>query len=232
MLKAAAEPVQARALQEVAGLKSQELGPVLRCLRYEGRLLALAGDSLMSGTHRYVAAKRWTGSDLAASDGDDALSWLAGEYLKGYGPARAGDFAWWAGVTKKRAAAALEGHHTVDVGDGLLLPARDQEAFGRVKKVRGTVDLLPKWDAYTMGHAADGRTRFVHPDVQRPVYTPIGTGLAGDGNPVVLVDGEVAGLWSYTIKDGPSVEPFDSFGPSVRRKVEGALERVVAFLSS
>jgi hypothetical protein len=52
------------------------------------------------------------------------------------------------------------------------------------------VDILPKWDCYTMGYAPDGRGRFVHPDVQERVYTP-----AGDGLGVVLVGGTAAGAW-------------------------------------
>jgi hypothetical protein len=185
----------------------------------------------MMSAHGYVASSSWAPEELDRGDQPAALAWLAGEYLRGYGPARVADFAWWAGVTKTKALAALDELRTVEVGDGLLLLARDEAAFGRVKKIRGTVELLPKWDAYTMGHAPDGRRRFVHPDVQKPVYTPIGTGLAGDGNPVVLVDGEVAGLWSYTIKDGPRVEPFDKLGPTVRRKVDAEMDRIMGFLA-
>ncbi|MDP8900060.1 MAG: winged helix DNA-binding domain-containing protein [Actinomycetota bacterium] len=52
------------------------------------------------------------------------------------------------------------------------------------------MDLLPKWDCYTMGYAPDGRGRFVHPHIQDRVYTP-----AGDGRGVVLVGGRAAGAW-------------------------------------
>jgi hypothetical protein len=99
-----------------------------------------------------------------------------------------------------------------------------------VKKLKGTVDLLPKWDAYTMGYAPDGRERFVHPDVQKAVYTPIGTGLAGDGNPVILVDGEVVGLWTYTLKEGARVEEFEKLTPKVRKSVDEKLDAIKAFL--
>ncbi|MGH7424579.1 MAG: DNA glycosylase AlkZ-like family protein [Candidatus Methylomirabilales bacterium] len=84
---------------------------------------------------------------------------MAGEYLRAYGPARVVDLAWWGGISKGAAAKAIEPHETVEVGDGLLLPAGDEASFGRVKRVRGTVDLLPKGDACTMGHGPDGRQR-------------------------------------------------------------------------
>jgi hypothetical protein len=231
VLAAAQEPVRAQDLAETAGVEGQSLGTVLRCLRYEGRLLAIAGDSLMMSAHRYVATSAWAPEGLDAGDASGALAWLAGEYLRAYGPARVADFAWWAGVTKKKATQAIDGLRTIDLDDGLLLPARDEAVFGRARRLRGTVDLLPKWDAYTMGHAPDGRRRFVHPDVQRIVYTPIGPGLSGDGNPVVLVDGQVAGIWNYTLKDGASLDPFDTLGPTIRRRVDAKLDAVAALLA-
>jgi hypothetical protein len=231
VLAAAQKPVTAQDLRGAAGVTSQALGTVLRCLRYEGRLLALAGDSLMMSAHRYVATSEWMPDGLDAGQQSDALEWLAGEYLRAYGPARVADFAWWAGVSKRSASNAIATHRTVDVGEDLLLRAPDEEAFDRVEKLRGAVDLLPRWDAYTMAHAPDGRQRFVHPDVQHRVYTPIGTGLPGDGNPVVLVDGQAVGVWTYTLKDGPCVHPFETWGPGLRRRIDEKLDVVAALLS-
>lgn len=230
ILAAATEPRPSEHLQEVAGVKGQPLGTVLRCLRYEGRLLAIAGDSLRASAHRYVATSGWAPEGLEVSDPSQQLAWLAGEYLHAYGPARTEDFAWWAGVGKRAAAKALESHETIDVGEGLLLPARDEAAFAEVEPLRGTVDLLPRWDPYTMGHAPDGRARFVHPDAQHRVYTPIGAGLPGDGNPVVLVDGQAVATWTHTVKDGPDVQPFETLGPTLRRKLDDKLDALARFL--
>ena len=75
-------------------------------------------------------------------------------------------------MSKERAVAALGSVETVEVGDGYLLPSGDRGAFEAVKALeRGSVDLLPKWDCYTMGYAPDGRRRFVHPEAQARVYT-------------------------------------------------------------
>ena len=231
ILAAAREPSPPERLQDAAGIKGASLGTVLRCLRYEGRLLALAGNSLNMSGHRYVAVSAWAPDALDAGDPSDELAWLAGQYLHAYGPARLEDFAWWAGVTKRAASKAVEAQEVVDLGGGLLLPAAHEARFGRARRARGTVDLLPKWDPYTMGHAPDGRQRFVHPDVQQRVYTPIGVGLPGDGNPVVLVDGRAVATWTYSLKHGADVQPFDSLGPTVRRKVDAKLEAVAGFLT-
>jgi hypothetical protein len=231
ILRAATKPVDKDVLEPVVGIKGMQLSTVVNCLRYEGRLLSLAGDSLNLGRLRFVATSTWTPEGLDAGDLAEALSWLAGEYLRGYGPARVEDFAWWAGVTKKAARQAIEAHDTVDVGNGLLLTKKDESAFARTKPLKNTVDLLPKWDAYTMGYAPDGRRRFVHPDNQAAVYTPIGPGLPGDGNPVVLVDGQVAATWTFTVKDGPAVQPFDTLGPRVRKRVDEKLKEIAGLLT-
>jgi hypothetical protein len=82
-----------------------------------------------------------------------------------------------------------------------------------------------------MGHAPDGRRRLVHPDVQKRVYTPIGVGLPGDGNPVVLVDGEAVATWTFTLKEGPAVQPFDTLVLAVRRRVDAKLDAIAALLT-
>ena len=227
----AKEPLTARELEDVVGVKGRELGVVLRCLRYEGRVLTLAGDSLNMTPHRYIATASWVPDGLEHPDIDKARGWLAGEYLRAYGPARVEDFRWWTGLPKKAAEEAITTLDTIDVGGGNLLLGADEAAFAKVKRVRNAVKLLPKWDAYTMAHAPDGRSRFVHPDVQAHVYTPIGIGLSGDGNPVILVDGEVVGLWTFSQKEGPKVLPFDPLGTRTRNLVDAQLDEIAGLLA-
>jgi hypothetical protein len=186
----------------------------------------------LSSPHRFVATETWVPEGLDAGDPSESLAWLAGRYLRGYGPARAADFAWWAGVTKTAARKAFESHDTIDVGEGRHLHAKDEASFGKVEPLRDAVTLLPKWDAYTMGLAPDGRQRFVHPDVQHRVYTPIGTGLSGDGNPVVLVNGEAVATWTFSLKESADIQPFDKLGPRTKKRVDQKLDEITALLSS
>lgn len=232
ILPVADEPKGRAELEEAAGISGAELGTVLRCLRYEGRLLNLAGKSLNSSPHRFVATSSWIEGELVEGSTDEARAWLAGEYLRAFGPARSQDFAWWSGCTKAQATKALAHHDTIDLGDGLLLRAQDERNFARVRPVRNSISLLPRWDCYTMGHAPDGRRRFVHPDLQERVYTPIGVGLPGDGNPVVLVDGEVVATWTYSKKEGPRVQELDPLSSKARMKVDEELESIVSLLGS
>jgi hypothetical protein len=204
---------------------------VLGGLAREGVLLRVGAEGPRSNALRYVATRAWLGEELPHADPDDALAWLAGEYLRAFGPARPEDFRWWAGVSKGRAAAALEGVETVEPETGHLLPAADREAFeGAEPPDPDAVDLLPKWDCYTMGYAADGRDRFVHPEARESVYTP-----AGDGLGVVLVGGAAVAAWEARFSGRTMEVRLDAFEPPGARLgglIEGRFEEVAAFLGA
>jgi hypothetical protein len=156
VLAHAREPISGSALRKTLGM-DQSLLTVLRVMTHEGVMIRL-GASLRTDNLRYVATEAWLGHPLEEADPERSLEWLAGEYLRSYGPARAEDFAWWSGVPKRRSRAALANADVVDVGESLLLPSDLLGAFERVEPVDdGPVDVLPKWDAYTMGHAPGGR---------------------------------------------------------------------------
>jgi Winged helix DNA-binding domain len=216
LLKAATEPLTQDELREAAQAGAKEIKGVSAQMTRDGELVRVAaGKGLRSNELRYEAA------DIPDADADEALAWLAGEYLRAFGPARAKDFVWWSGTGAKRAKAALAAHDTVDLGDGLLILAEDVNAFEKAKPPpKGAVDLLPKWDCYQMGYPGDGRERFAHPDVAGRCYD-----FRGDGRPVILVDGQAAGTWER-------MEPefFDSPTKKVRDAVDRRLDEVKAFL--
>jgi hypothetical protein len=231
ILHAAQRPRTARELREDLGGTETSLRPVVQTMTMEGTLLRVGAESLTSNTLRYVAADAWLDGGLPQADTDEALAWLAGEYLHAFGPARPQDFQWWAGRAATGAAAALSSMETVDIGDRYLLPAADLEGFEKVKApAPDSVDLLPKWDCYTMGYAPDGRRRFVHPDVQGRVYTP-----AGDGLGVVLVNGTAAGAWSARSSGKQMQVELDMFerpGARLKRTIEDQFEAAAAFLGA
>jgi hypothetical protein len=214
ILKAAAEPLTQEALREAAEAGAKEIKGASAQMTRDGDLVRVAAGGLRSNELRYVAP------DIAEADADEALAWLAGEYLRAFGPARAKDFTWWTGAAARRAKAALAEHATEELDDGLLILATDVKAFEKVKALKGSVDLIPKWDCYQMGYAPDGRDRFAHPDVVKRCYD-----FRGDGRPVILVDGEAAGTWER-------MEPefFDRATKKVRDAVARRLDEVRAFL--
>ena len=210
LLAAAAEPMTARELRTATGATTT-LAPILNALTREGVLLRLGAHGLRSNELFYVAGS------VADADADEALAWLAEQYLRAFGPARPDDFRWWAGVSAARADAALATVETEALDDGLLLRRVDAAAFERAAPVTGTVDLLPKWDCYTMGYPAGSRERFADPDIAEELYDP-----GGDSRPVVLIDGSAAGTWG--VRPGGALEfELDLYGdpgPSARAALE------------
>lgn len=233
-LVAATEPRTARdlgrTLRRTTGYEGSPT-PVLSGMAREGVLLRVGAEGPRSNALRYVSTKAWLGGDLPEAEADEALAWLAGEYLRAFGPSRPEDFRWWAGVTKGRAAAALETVETVEPEAGYLLPAEDREAFEAAEGPGpDAVDILPKWDCYTMGYASDGRERFVHPDVQGRVYTP-----AGDGLGVVLVGGMAAGVWEASFSGKVMEVRLDTFerpGARSKKAIEDGFGEIAVLLGA
>ena len=79
VLAAADEPRTARELREIVG-PDQAIKGVLGAMTREGVLARVGAEGLRSNTLRYVAA------DVPAADTDEALAWLAAEYLRAFGP--------------------------------------------------------------------------------------------------------------------------------------------------
>ena len=199
VLEAAGEPITPSGLQAALAMDARAT-MALRVMAREGLVLRL-GSSLRTDHLRWVATAAWLGQPLEDADPAAALAWLGEAYLRAYGPARVADFAWWSGVPRRRAAAALAGVRVVDVGGGLLLPADEQAAFERIAPLDpAAVDVVPKWDSYTMGHAPDGRQRLVDdahlPRAYSTTDTRVGA-TAGDGLPLVLQGGRAVASWSH-----------------------------------
>jgi hypothetical protein len=178
------EPVAPDELRRVTGVEKGSMLVSLMCR--DGVLRRVGSESLRSNSLRYVPAR------IQQADPDEALAWLAREYLRAFGPARPKDFQWWTGAPPKRAAAALAEVETVELDGGLLLRAEDAKEFESVEPPpAGTIDVIPKWDALTMGYEAGGRARFVSPRHQDRAYD-----FRGDGIGLVLLDGQAIGAWT------------------------------------
>ena len=221
VLELATSPRTARELRTELGV-DRELTGVVGQMTRDGELVRIGSAGLRSNELRYQV---W---QPPAADRDRALVWLAGEYLRAFGPARRHDFEWWAGVSAAHARRALDEHEVEDIGGGLLLAVGLRAAYDAVKRPpRRAVDLLPKWDCYTMGYPLAGRDRFAHPDIAASLYDH-----RGDGLPVVLVEGIAAGTWS--LRPGTKIDfdlnLFDSPTPALRAGLDGAMDRVRAFL--
>jgi hypothetical protein len=169
----------------------------------------------------YALAEDWLGPSRI--DPEAALDHLVRRYLGGFGPASRDEIADWAGIPigdivpaldrlRLRRFLAEDGRELLDL-PGTPLPDADTPA---------PVRFLPVWDATLLVHA---RRTEILPDDHRPrvfnTKTPHSVGT-------FLVDGSVAGTWSY--RDGRVIaEPFGSLSRAAERELRGEAERLAAF---
>jgi hypothetical protein len=209
--------------------EGERLRPVLSLLTAVGDVVAVGGPSLSSNAVRYVDRRAWLEDDPAPPvDAAEARAWLAGAYLRAFGPARVDDLAWWAGWPKREAAAAVAAHDTVVVGDGLRLLAADVPAFEAAVPLPDAVTLVPRWDSWTMGYPLDGRGRFLDRAVHDRVFDGDGNGLA-----MVLRGGRAIGAWAHRGERGTMAADLDLFEPVTSSKgeaIEDELRAIAAFL--
>jgi hypothetical protein len=138
--------------------------------------------------------------DVQSPDPAAMRAVLARWYFDRYGPATITDFAWWSGLTKTQAGAATAAAE--------IEPATsDTFGAGSGGEAPSGVRLLPIWDALFV--TWKDRSRFI-PDRLLPyVYD-----ASGNATSVVLIDGEVAGVWAMG-PDGPDLDvrvaPFGEF---------------------
>lgn len=176
----------------------------------------------------FVRPRDWLGS-WEKIDPNVAIGEVARRYLRAFGPARKNDFVfWWGhwpGVANAAWSAIAPELTTVSV-EGFVAQILTSDLERLPAASPGSVQLLPAFDPYLMGytsrdHLFDARHRS---KVSR---------TAGWISPVIVVDGAVAGTWSYVVSGKTmkvSVQPFRRLTAEVRAKVKQRVESVAASL--
>jgi hypothetical protein len=214
------EPRSSAELKTLAGA-GDEIRYVLGAMGREGLVVRVGAEGLRSNALRWVRPQ----PPIERASADRALAWLADEYLRAYGPARAADFAWWSGADSRRVEAALATVDTVELDASLLLRRADRADFEAAPKPRG-IELLPKWDMLTMGYPRDGRARFASDDVLDRCYD-----FRGDGNPLILRDGRAVAAWSMKFAGKKMEVSIDWFDGPVKG-ASPAFEELAALLGA
>ena len=151
---------------------------------------------------------------------EESLKELTKRYFTGHGPATLHDFSWWSGLTVKEARNGIEAAqgvlHCEKIdgveywmgGDGTTESDEQSGIF-----------LLAGFDEYILGYKDRDA-------VLQPEYFPrIVPGNNGVFAPLLVVDGEVKGIWRRTIKkDGVEIEvrPFAGTVSGIERIAESA----------
>jgi hypothetical protein len=179
---------------------------------HHARLLRVDGD--------YVAADAWLGKPYASAE--DGLRHLLRSYLAAWGPATAADAAAWTGLQVGELREALE-----ELGSRRLRDDRGRTLYDLPRAPRPAADtpapprLLPRFDNVVLSHA--DRTRVVSDELRKVIIR------AGEVDPVVLVDGFVAGRWRRKNRR-IQVEWLADVTRTARIEVEDEARRLEAFL--
>ncbi|MEP7337999.1 MAG: winged helix DNA-binding domain-containing protein [Acidobacteriota bacterium] len=160
---------------------------------------------------------------------DAALAEIARRYFTSHGPATLQDFIWWSGLAAAEAREGLE----------LAKPHLVQEVIGGqtywlapstlvTKDASPTAYLLPAYDEYTVAYK--DRSAVLNPVYARQAST--GNGIF---NPIIVVDGQVAGTWKRMLKKDTLVitpSPFAKLTKAESRAIAAAASRYGKFLDA
>lgn len=139
------------------------------------------------------------------------------KYLRAYGPATLRDFAHWSLISMPEVK-ALRPLLDSEIAEqnGLLLLREDMNALQAASPALNSVHLLPYFDIYLLAHRF--KEHFLKPQFYKRVYRN-----QGWISPVVLINGEIAGVWSYKPSRktlGIEVELFARVGSRVRKQIK------------
>jgi len=169
----------------------------------------------------YGLAEDWLEPTVASEA--EGLEHLVRRYLRGFGPASAGDIANWAGLQVTALRPVIERlnvrRYRDEEGKELLdlprapLPDPDTPA---------PVRFLPTWDATLLVHAR--RTQILPERYRSLVFNT----KTPHSVPTFLVDGAVAGTWRFE-KGRVELKPFDRLPRAARGELEDEAERLATF---
>lgn len=211
-------------------------GGVFRGCAYAGVTVHAqpAGNGDWTGVpdYRFALLEHWLPDLPPLPPPGEAEAALVRRYLGSFGPASARDVAHWTGWPLPRVRSVLShlAPELVEVemegqrGAHYLLAA-DAPALISGAGLEGLpVRLLPRFDPLLLGHA--DKARFLAAAHRRAVFTP-----GGHVHAVLLVDGRVAGLWSYARKARGlvvTVMPWHTLAAPLRRMVAAEAEGLAA----
>jgi hypothetical protein len=203
---------------------SESWGSPLKPAAYRGDLCFGPGQGK---TVTFTNPRGWIG-EWQFIEPQLALQEIARRYLRAYGPATSDDFRFWWGCGKTLAKTLFH---------SLTQEVEEVEVEGwRAVALRATVpliqsvepveqiNLLPLFDAYTIGAPPRGGALLLAPAYKSQVFNQQGWAFA-----VVLVNGSIQGVWDYTIRRSHivvKVNLFCSSTTAIRKGIAAEAERL------
>ncbi len=157
----------------------------------------------------------------------ESLTELARRYFTGHGPATVQDFGWWSGLPAADAHQGLELVRAELVSEQINGRTYWFSTTAMPETSTPTVHLLPPFDQYLLGYKE--RDAVLDP-AQSARIVPGGNGVF---KPILVVKGQVVGVWKRTIrKTKVTIElmPFTPLDPVQLEMANAAAERYGRFL--
>ena len=164
----------------------------------------------------FTAFEAWVPAAEGGADDaetDELLRRLVVKHLRGRGPAKVSDIAWWSGHTNAtiRRAVAIAGDAVAEAsvaGERYLMLADDAEiaaANPKARPPRGPV-LLPAFDEYLLGYG--DRTLVLDKDAEPELFALIGPTINGLVNRATMKAGRIVDTWD---DDHPAASDYRRF---------------------
>jgi len=145
---------------------------------------------------------------------DEALAKLAKSYFASHGPASLPDFIWWSGLPVSDARKALEMNKS-----DLISVTINNEIYWYAEPVSVTsalpdsVYLLPAFDEYLISYK--NRSAAITADHHKKAISNNGIFW-----PVIVVKGQISGIWKRTIKKDKVLIELDHFRPHNKKEIQ------------
>ena len=164
----------------------------------------------------FIRTDHWL-PKLRQVDEQTAQKKLFRKYLRAYGPATLNDFAHWSLISMQEVR-ALRPLLDAEIAEhnGLLVLREDMKTLQAASAGLNSVHLLPYFDVYLLAHRF--KEHFLKTQFYKRVYRN-----QGWISPVVLINGEIAGVWSYKLSRKAvevEIELFARVAPGTRLQIK------------
>lgn len=166
-------------------------------------------------------------SHVSAFDKEEARTKLARLYFQSHGPATLEDFVWWSGLTKTSSRKAIKMLRpeliSEEIGDYKYWFF---DEFGQAVNNELSIYLLPAYDEYVVSYR--NREMIISGEDEAKAIS-----ANGIFRPVIVVNGEVKGIWKRMVKSDSvkvKLKFFENPGSEVKELAAGQAERFANFL--
>ncbi len=170
---------------------------------------------------------------------EEACAQLADQYFKAEAPARAKDFAWWAGINvtdairgggeikPKLVPVSVEGS-----ADEFLIGESELDDFFAFEPQDFVINFIPYRDTYLKGQR-EILNRFISSEHADKPFSRWKGKLINDPLATIIVNGRVVGVWEWS-EDGDDIDLllFDSIAKSAERAIHKRASELAGFIRS